>query len=119
MYGKEFIYREEGWKEVALESLESILKNTRPGKKTDKNHQFLKLGNFNQTLQDFEGLGLNNISDLSEGKKMGFLPDGSKVIARPSSTAIAATLEIQFIEKRPNIKIRYIESWETYDGRMD
>lgn len=86
---------------------EEIIKESKPGKETSgKTKQYEKPGDFNTALQDFYGLGLSLIKDISIGK-MGILPDGRKVIVRTRSKDSRPTLEIQNPKNGRKIKIRY------------
>ncbi|MGU7934784.1 pre-toxin TG domain-containing protein, partial [Streptococcus suis] len=70
-----------------------------------KNYQ--SSGGYEQALSDFNSLGLENIKDIKTAGgpgKVGSLPDGTKVVVRPSSKDGLPTLEFQF--KAP-YKIRY------------
>uniref|UniRef100_UPI0004A30428 RHS repeat-associated core domain-containing protein n=3 Tax=Streptococcus suis TaxID=1307 RepID=UPI0004A30428 len=70
-----------------------------------KNYQ--SSGGYEQALSDFNSLGLENIKDIKTTGgpgKVGSLPDGTKVVVRPSSKDGLPTLEFQF--KAP-YKIRY------------
>lgn len=58
--------------------------------------------------EDFDSLGLSNITNPKPGMRMGTLPDGKIVNVRLDSTDGRPTLEIQHeATRRSLIKIRY------------
>ena len=70
-----------------------------------KNYQ--SSGGYAKALEDFNSLNLENVKDISTVAgpgKVGNLPDGTKVVVRPTSKEGIPTLEFQF--KAP-YKIRY------------
>ena len=68
---------------------------------------FEKKGDFNQANEDFDSLSPENVRDLSNGGRIGTLPDGRTIVVRPDSTQNVPTLEIQ--DGRRRIKIRFFE----------
>ena len=92
-------------------SVEDILKDTTPGRETKgKAKQYIKKGNYEDAVKDFESLRPTDVKDIpgKEGKT-GILPDGRKVNVRVDSTYKTPTLEIQPAEGNSGkfIKIRY------------
>ncbi len=70
-----------------------------------KNYQ--SSGGYAKALEDFNSLNLENVKEISTVAgpgKVGNLPDGTKVVVRPTSKDGIPTLEFQF--KAP-YKIRY------------
>ena len=66
--------------------------------------QFKKSGGYNQALDDFNSMGVNDIKDISDGK-VGKLPDGRIINVRSGSSVKKPTLEIY--DGKKSIKIRY------------
>lgn len=94
--------------------LEHVLKDARFEQESQKSIQYIKSGNFNETLKDFEDIrkiSPDTFRDLGEGRVMVILPDGTKVIARPLSSGIVPmpTLEIQMPNVDRVVKIRYMQ----------
>lgn len=66
-------------------------------------------GGYAKTISDFNSLELKDIKTISTQYgtgKMGYLKNGTKVIARRGSSSQVPTLEFQ-ISKRKLVKIRY------------
>lgn len=94
-------------KQKPAKTLEDILKEAKPGKKTHKSTQFLKPGNYDDALDDFGNMGATDIRNKPNGEgKIGILPTGDTAIVRPDSSAQKPTLEIQ-CTNGDVIKIRY------------
>lgn len=91
-------------------SVDDILLTAKSGEKTrGPSIQYVKPGNYEDALKDFEKLKPSDVQNLpkKEGKK-GFLSDGRKINVRPTSSGELPTIEIQPIEKNgKKIKIRY------------
>lgn len=86
-----------------LNGAEDTTKNKRK-----KPRNFEKEGDYPEALDDFNSLGLDDVSDLSNGEGMkGTLSDGRKVIIRPNSKSGGATIEIQTPDGKSEVKIRY------------
>ena len=73
-------------------------------------------GGYEQTLKDFDSIGLNDVTSFTMGKnkgsgQVGTLSDGTKVVSRTTSTSGGTpTLEIQYknsLINNQDIKIRY------------
>ncbi|MTD40389.1 hypothetical protein GIX45_17540 [Erwinia sp. CPCC 100877] len=95
---------------AAERAIDDVLKDaedtTKNKRKKPKN--FEKDGEYPDALNDFDSLGLDDVSDLSNGEGMkGTLSDGRKVIVRPTSKSGGATIEIQTPDGKAEIKIRY------------
>lgn len=79
---------------------------------TNKNgvaRNFEKSGGFEKTLEDFDSLNLSNIKDIQTQYglgKVGYLEDGTSVVARPGSKTGGPTLEIK-VSNTKIFKIRY------------
>ena len=91
-------------------SIDDILEG---GKETTNNagvaKNFEKTGGFEKTLEDFEALQLSNVKDIQTQYglgKVGYLEDGTSVVARPGSKTGGPTLEIKVSNKKI-YKIRY------------
>ena len=85
-------------------SIDDILEG---GKETTNNAGVAK--NFEKTLEDFEALQLSNVKDIQTQYglgKVGYLEDGTSVVARPGSKTGGPTLEIKVSNKKI-YKIRY------------
>ena len=85
-------------------SIDDILEG---GKETTNNAGVAK--NFEKTLEDFEALQLSNVKDIQTQYglgKVGYLEDGTLVVARPGSKTGGPTLEIKVSNKKI-YKIRY------------
>ena len=70
---------------------------------------FEKSGGFEKTLEDFEALQPTNVKDIQTQYgpgKVGYLADGTSVVARPGSNTGGPTLEIKVSNKKV-YKIRY------------
>ena len=70
---------------------------------------FEKSGGYEKTLEEFEALKLSKVKDISTKYgpgKVGYMEDGTTVIARPGSKTGGATLEIKISSKKV-LKIRY------------
>ena len=95
-------------------SIDDILEG---GKETTNNagvaKNFEKTGGFEKTLEDFEALQLSNVKDIQTQYglgKVGYLEDGTSVVARPGSKTGGPTLEIKVSNKKIYkiiYKIRY------------
>jgi hypothetical protein len=61
--------------------------------------------------QDYDELGPETIKDLGDGRRIGRLPDGRKIVVRPKSGSRAEpgppTIDIQSPDGKDLIKIRY------------
>ncbi len=94
-------------------SVEDILQGAVPGRKTTgKIKQYVKPGNYEDALKDFNDLQPNDIRIIrnNEGKEglLGTLSDGSKVNVRSWSDNGSPTIEIQIPNSNGKaIKIRY------------
>jgi hypothetical protein len=85
---------------------EEILKDARPGKMSSS-RQYEKEGGFNQANKDFDAMTRGaKVENRGGGLRTAELPDGSKLIVRPSSSGGQPTLEIQPVSGK-TIKIRY------------
>ena len=62
-------------------------------------------GDFGTANNDFDNLGPDDVQELPNGGRVGQLPDGRKVVVRPSSKDGKPTLEIQ--DGRSRVKVRY------------
>nr|OTN84674.1 hypothetical protein A5821_000603 [Enterococcus sp. 7F3_DIV0205] len=79
----------------------TINKRQRP-----KNYE--KEGDYPEALDDFDSLGLDDITDLGNGKGFkGTLKDGRTAVVRPTSKSGGATIEIRRPGEKPDLKIRY------------
>ncbi|MEM9558085.1 MAG: RHS repeat-associated core domain-containing protein, partial [Acidobacteriota bacterium] len=90
--------------------MDEVLQGATAGRRTaGKATQFEKAGGFDQARRDFDGLDLEDVRDLPEGRgQTGVLPDGRTVVLRPESKGGGPpTLEIQ--DGRKRLKIRYVE----------
>ena len=70
---------------------------------------FEKTGGYEKTLEDFNALQPSNVKDIQTQYgpgKVGYLEDGTTVVARPGSKTGGATLEIKISNKKI-YKIRY------------
>ena len=70
---------------------------------------FEKTGGYEKTLEDFNALQPSNVKDIQTQYgpgKVGYLEDGTTVVARPGSQTGGATLEIKISNKKI-YKIRY------------
>jgi hypothetical protein len=77
-----------------------------PGK-VSSSRQYSKPGGLEQANKDFDALTVSGkIQDRGGGLKTAEMPDGSKVIVRPTSSGGQPTLEIQPLSGKPT-KIRY------------
>jgi hypothetical protein len=85
---------------------EEILEDAKPGK-VSSSRQYDKEGGFNQANSDFDAMTRGaRVENRGGGLRTAELPDGSKVIVRPSSSSGQPTLEIQPLTGK-TIKIRY------------
>jgi hypothetical protein len=85
---------------------EEILKDAKPGK-VSSSRQYDKQGGFDQANKDFDAMTRGaKVEARGGGLRTSELPDGSKVIVRPSSSGGQPTLEIQPVSGK-TIKIRY------------
>ena len=97
---------------ILQNSVEDILKDTTLGEEKRFTKQYIKKGDYNDAVKDFESLNPSHVENLpgKEGKK-GILPDGRRVNVREESSYDnkAPTIEIQPPKGHPgkNIKIRY------------
>jgi hypothetical protein len=74
---------------------EEILKDAKPGK-VSSSRQYEKQGGAEQANKDFDAMTRGaKVQDRGGGVKTAELPDGSKVIVRPTSSGGKPTLEIQ------------------------
>lgn len=98
-------------KEKSDEAVDKALKGAKLGEKTsNKTTQFEKPGGYDEALEDFDKMGLDNIKDLPNSKndgKVGSLPDGRVVNVRTGSKEGRPTLQIYDAKNRSSIKIRY------------
>lgn len=86
--------------------LDDAVDTTKNKRGNPKNYE--KDGDFEDALDDFDSLNLDDVRDLGNDKgKMGILEDGRKAIVRPSSKSGGPTLEIQSPDGNSTIKIRY------------
>lgn len=67
--------------------------------------QYEKVGNYNDAMNDFKKLNVQNIQTRQNGTITGNLPDGRKINVRPNSKGGEPTIEIEHGGK--DIKIRY------------
>ena len=96
--------------ESSSKSIDNILKGAN---ETTNNigraRNFEKSGGFGKTLEDFESLQLLNVKEINTQYgtgKVGYLEDGTSVVARPGSKTGGPTLEIKISNKKI-YKIRY------------
>ena len=77
-----------------------------PGRTTQgRTKQYEKSGDYGTANDDFDDLGPTDVKDISNGGRVGILPDGRTIIVRPISKDGRPTLEIQ--DGKVKIKIRY------------
>lgn len=91
--------------------MEDILSGATAGKEKRFSKQFIKEGDYEQAVDDFESFGPRNVKKLPNDKegKTGILPDGRNVNVRKESSAQCPTLEIQNPEGgSKDIKVRYV-----------
>jgi len=97
---------------------EDIINSAQPGKESDTTIQYINPeGSFEKVNNDFDDLPLIDIQDKGRGVRVGKLPDGRTVVARPVSSNNSKneggfpTLEFQPREdadlSEKTIKIRY------------
>ena len=93
-----------------IKTLDDVLKSAQPGRVTKgKTTQYIKAGTYAQTINDFNGLDLLHVKEVNTKfglGKLGTLPDGRTVVARPGSSDGRPTLEIRNSNGR-GIEIRY------------
>jgi hypothetical protein len=91
-------------------SIDDILEGaTETTNNAGKARNFEKMGGFEKTLEDFNGLNPSNVKDIQTKYgpgKVGTLSDGTTVVARPGSTTGGPTLEIT-VSNNKIYKIRY------------
>ena len=91
-------------------SIEDILEDaTETTSHSGVARNFEKSGGYEKTLEDFEALNPSNVKDIQTQYgpgKVGYLEDGTTVVARPGSTTGGATLEIR-VSNSKVYKIRY------------
>lgn len=88
-------------------TVDDILHGATPGRATKgKATQYQKSGGYNQSMDDFNSMGVTNVRDIPNGK-VGTLPDGRTVNVRNKSSDGRPTLEI--LDGKNSIKIRYGE----------
>ena len=94
-------------------TVDDLLRDATPGRPTKgRTTQYVKPGSYDQTLEEFYSLNLSDVKDITTSYgpgKMGTLPDGRVVIARPSSSDTRPTLEIRKPNNKRGIEIRYGE----------
>lgn len=94
----------------SIKTLDDILKDLAPPikKKSVKKETviFEKPGTFEDAVKDFEDMGVMKIQPISTGKR-GILPDGRDINVRSKSSDDRPTIEIQEINIKQKIKIRY------------
>ncbi len=93
-------------RESGSKTVDDLLDGATPGK-VSSSKQYTKPGNFNNALDGFNSLGLDNVTEINTSYGtgyVGYLDDGTKVVVRPGSSSGASTLEIQY--NKP-VKIRY------------
>lgn len=95
---------------VSTKTVEDIVGECEPFGHKRSLKQYIKEGNYQDAVKDFESLDLSDIKDLPNGKqgKMGMLPDGRRVNVRIESSAKVPTLEIYNPVDESQIKIRYV-----------
>ena len=98
------------WGDRESKSIEDILEDAEETTShSGVARNFEKSGGYEQTLEDFEALNPSNVKDIQTQYgpgKVGYLEDGTTVVARPGSTTGGATLEIR-ISNSKVYKIRY------------
>ncbi len=89
-------------------TVEDIVKEAQPWEDiTSPSEQFIKSGDFNDTLKDFNSLELSEVKDISVGKT-GILPNGNRVNARNTSSGDYKFPTLEIIRGKGNrTKIRY------------
>jgi len=99
-----------------VKTLDDLLQDSIPGKKTNgPTVQYIKKGNYNDAMKDFQSLGLKDIIKRTNKKEqiihIGLLPDGRKVEVRDFSSGESMTtvaIRPANISDKTIIKIRYI-----------
>lgn len=96
----------------SAKTVEDILSDAKPGRATKgRTIQYEKPGTYKQTSRDFDALKPSDTKEIQTQYgpgKVGTLPDGRKVIARPGSSDGRPTLEIRNANGRGS-EIRYGE----------
>lgn len=94
--------------ESTSQAVDNVLKDATPGRETKgKTTQYEKSGGYEQAVNDFDSLGVENVKEI-EGGKVGQLPDGRSVNVRVDSSDGRPTLEIMN-KNGTRTKVRYNE----------
>ncbi len=95
---------------IPTKTVEDIIGECEPFKDKRSTKQYIKDGNYEDAVRDFECLSPSGVHDIEKGNigKWGNLPDGRRVTVRSGSKADVPTLEIYNPVNKTYIKIRYL-----------